>query len=772
MKILFNSLRGRILLFISLIFLIALSFSIYLLTQTLRASSESIETGTLRLPMTMAISRLMNEMEDQSAVFIKNVDSHDTTGVEKAELRWWSNVTPDANFVINQRTIFSAESQANVDNLSALLKNHREVQQSIIEWIGLNYLEGQSDSLLLATLPSRHQADLVPLKDQIISFDGQIQSILATLQRDNENLIKRDLDMIHDQASGSSWVTAIFVVVIATLLSIGGYKVVTGLQTSVAGPESILSRLVEGDTSEHGEAAKVVEEMKGIMESSSKLSLNLQRASDFAQSIGEGNFDFDFRPVSEKDVLGNSLVQMRNKLRSITEADRKRNWVTEGLAKFADIMRRNDDYHELSNTIIADLVKYTKATQGGLFILNRDNDADLHLELTACYAFERRKFLTKRVELGEGLLGQCYLEAQRIYMEEVPSDYLAINSGLGGAEPNALLIVPLKVNEVVEGVIELASFKKFEDHQIEFVERLGEIIASTISNARTNDRTRRLLEESQQQSEEMRAQEEEMRQNMEEMQATQEQMQRQADEVRKMQTTLELERSMLNVLMEYLPDRITYKDKESRILRVNKAKAVKFNMAPEEFVGKTDYDFFNKEHAEKAMRDEKQLIESGQPMIDMEEKFIFNQTGDVGWGAVSRIPFRNDRNKVIGMIIIAKDTTRVNIAESSLKDREKIIERLIENMPVFRYTIGRDGKLHDVWKAKALNDFDPSKFESTEVKVSMPDVYDVISQENVGDSDFVCKQVIEINGEKEIFKHFFFRDSARDKVFLGFALKQ
>src|SRR5690606_37974663 len=131
--------------------------------------------------------------------------------------------------------------------------------------------------------------------------------------------------------------------------------------------------------------------------------------------------------------------------KSITEADRKRNWVTEGLARFADVMRRYDDYHELSNTIITDLVKYTKATQGGLFILNRDNDNDIYLDLAACYAFERRKFLTKRVDLGEGLVGQCYLERQRIYMEEVPADYLTINSGLGGAQPNALLIVPLKV---------------------------------------------------------------------------------------------------------------------------------------------------------------------------------------------------------------------------------------------------------------------------------------------------------------------------------------
>lgn len=770
MKLSLNSLRGKISLFIALTFLIVVSFSIYLFIETLKARRESEEIHSLRFPMSQAITSLISNLNHQFEVYHKNVLDHDTTGVEEAELNWWNDVTPGVNFLINQKKIFSSDHQGRIEELLVLFKSYREAQQNINDWISENYFGSQTDSAFLVALPSLHQSELLPLDDQLADLQDQISNTLSTLQKDNENLIKADLVMIREQASNSSWMSVIFAISIVVILIVGGYKIITSLRESLEGPENTLKKLVEGDTSE--QAQTNVEEMNGITDSTNKLSANLQRASNFAQSIGEGNFDFDFQPVSEKDVLGNSLVQMRNKLKSITEADRKRNWVTEGLAKFADIMRRNDDYHELSNVIIADLVKYTKANQGGLFILNRDNESDIHLQLTACYAFERRKHLIKRVEVGEGLLGQCYLEGQRIYMEEVPGSYLTITSGLGTAEPNSLLIVPLKVNDVIEGVIELASFKKFEPHVIEFVERVGEIIASTVSNARVNNRTRKLLEESQLQSEQMRAQEEEMRQNMEEMQATQEQMQRQADEMRKMQKTLEVERSMLHVLMEYLPDRITYKDKESRILRVNRAKAVKFNLEPEEFVGKTDYDFFNKEHAEKAMRDEKQLIESGKATIDVEERFVFNQTGDVGWSSVSRIPFRNDSGEIIGVIIIAKDTTRVKIAESSLQDREKIIARLLDNMPVFRYTIGRDGNLNNLWKSRALPDFDLSAYESTSVKETMPEVYDLISANGLEDSNFVCKQVIDINGEKEIFKHFFFKDSAHEGVYLGFAVKQ
>ena len=91
------------------------------------------------------------------------------------------------------------------------------------------------------------------------------------------------------------------------------------------------------------------------------------------------------------------------------------------------------------------------------------------------------------------------------------------------------LIVPLKMNETIVGIVELASFTSFSQHVISFVEKIGENIAHSVSSFRIAENTKRMLEESNVQAEEMRAQEEELRQNQEELQATQEAISRKYD---------------------------------------------------------------------------------------------------------------------------------------------------------------------------------------------------------------------------------------------------
>lgn len=256
---------------------------------------------------------------------------------------------------------------------------------------------------------------------------------------------------------------------------------------------------------------------------------DINSATHFVKQIEQGNLDVEIAgsPDQQQSVLAKSLSSMRNQMKEFAMHEKQRNWVTEGLAKFVEILRtNNDNVASLADGIISNLVKYMGVNQGALYILNDDQTADPFLEMIGCYAYDKKKFLHKRFELGEGITGQVALEKETAYFKQLPSDFIRITSGLGEALPRHLLVVPLKQQDTVFGIVELASFTPIDSYCIGFVEKLGESIAATINAVKVADRTKGLLRESQMQAEQMRAQEEEMRQNMEELAATQEEMQR------------------------------------------------------------------------------------------------------------------------------------------------------------------------------------------------------------------------------------------------------
>ncbi|TAE69898.1 MAG: GAF domain-containing protein [Bacteroidetes bacterium] len=277
------------------------------------------------------------------------------------------------------------------------------------------------------------------------------------------------------------------------------------------------------------------DEIGEMATSADKLIMNLKNTSTFAEQIGKGEYETTYKPISDKDLLGNALLGMKDNLQKVADEESIRTWTNEGLVLFSDILKNNNELKTLSEKVISNLVKYLDGNQGALFIVEEEPKKESYLSLSACYAWDTDKsYLQQKVYQGDGLVGQTWQEQATICLTDIPEGYIRITSGLGESNPNCILIVPLKSNDKVYGVVELASFKIFEPFEISFVEKIAENIATSVANVRNSEKNQKLLDDSRQYAQQMQAQEEEMLQNMEALQVAKEFMetsQREAQEV-------------------------------------------------------------------------------------------------------------------------------------------------------------------------------------------------------------------------------------------------
>ncbi|MBL0740181.1 GAF domain-containing protein [Chryseolinea lacunae] len=275
----------------------------------------------------------------------------------------------------------------------------------------------------------------------------------------------------------------------------------------------------------------------------------LRAATTFAERLGSGDLGMRYEDQYANDVLARSLVSAQEKLNHAEEHQRKINWMNEGMARFNDVLKNEAEALEtVGDRILKLMVDYLHTNQGALYIL-QGHDNDRHLERLSTYAYAKKKFTNDRVTPGTGLIGQCVLEGETIYLKDVPDDFIKITSGLGEATPRNIVLVPLQVRKRVMGVLELASFKMLLPHEVEFVERIAESIATLLLNKQTSSETRRLLEESRQRADVLSQKEELMRENAEELLATQEEMHRQREaleaEIRSLKQRLALAETLV-----------------------------------------------------------------------------------------------------------------------------------------------------------------------------------------------------------------------------------
>ena len=406
-----------------------------------------------------------------------------------------------------------------------------------------------------------------------------------------------------------------------------------------------------------GIVAFIIERENYLIETRLDDSLNREtnksfKVLDFINNLIQDNFETRYEYHDGKDKLGTTLEELRDNLKKSKEEsairrkeDDQRNWISEGIAKFGEILRQNDnDLNRLCYTIIISLVKYLDANQGGVFLIQESGVGERYFQQTAAYAYNRKKYANKRLAIGEGLIGTCALEKKTIYLTEVPDNYLVITSGLGKANPRCILIVPLIFNGEIHGVIEIASFRKLEKYEIEFVEKISENTASTLSGVKTNLRTSLLLKESREQAEILATQEEQMRQNMEELQATQEEAARQSEKF--ISFTNSVNHTLIRA--EYLTD--------GTLIYANTKFLNKLGYASnQEVEGKHISMFINKKDREWFEPLWEELAEGGKH-FEGYMKHVTKQGQDL-WTMATYTCVRKEDNQVEKILFLAIDTT-------------------------------------------------------------------------------------------------------------------
>ncbi|PID88422.1 MAG: hypothetical protein CSB06_00300 [Bacteroidia bacterium] len=350
-----------------------------------------------------------------------------------------------------------------------------------------------------------------------LTFDNLLRMVHALKNKINqeEDIIKKRMEA-RTQNFGSIFVL-LFVATIFLLL-IGYFLFTRRMIIPLKEIHTVLLQLVRG---EHPKSLPRNEnpEMQAIIETVDELGNNMEDYYKFSSAMIQGNWEASFQAKSRQDKLGNALLQLRKDLQDSHKQDEirnledaRRNRINEAVNLFAEILRKHpDNIHALADEIISSLVKFMEANQGAFFLRYEDEQKEEYYELIGAYAYNRKKYLSKKIKPGEGLVGAVALEKYTVHMTEVPDDFVEIESGTGGANPSSIIIVPLKTEDDVIGIIELASFKVFEKYEVEIVERIAENIAGSLSGLRIGMKTSALIKENKEQTALLAEQSEEIR---------------------------------------------------------------------------------------------------------------------------------------------------------------------------------------------------------------------------------------------------------------------
>ena len=242
------------------------------------------------------------------------------------------------------------------------------------------------------------------------------------------------------------------------------------------------------------------------------LTTQVRAIAEVATAVTKGDLTRSIQVETRGEVaeLKDNINTMIGNLRVTTERNQEQDWLKTNLAKFTAMLQGQRDLFTVGQMLLSELVPLVKAQQGAIYQMETDENKKPSLRLLAGYA--QRPNQPERITIGEGLVGQCALEKQRILLNEVKSGYTRILSSLGDSSPVDIVVLPLLFEGQTKAVIELASLHTFNVTHLTFLEQLTQSIGVVLNTIEARMRTENLLHQSQQLTVELQSQQKELQQ--------------------------------------------------------------------------------------------------------------------------------------------------------------------------------------------------------------------------------------------------------------------
>ena len=241
---------------------------------------------------------------------------------------------------------------------------------------------------------------------------------------------------------------------------------------------------------------------KDLTENVNQLAANLttqvRAITDVATAVTRGDLSrsIQVRARGEVSHLKDNINEMIRNLKETTQKNARQDWLKTNLTRFTRLLQGQRDLGTMSALILSELAPLVSAHHGVFYLLD-DQGRDARLHLIAGYGCRVADGMAGTLAMGEGLVGQCALEKNRIWLRQVPRDYVQVSSGLGSAPPASIVVLPILFEQQVKAVIEIGSLERFTDTHLSFLDQLMESIGVVLHTIETNSRTESLLSQSQ-----------------------------------------------------------------------------------------------------------------------------------------------------------------------------------------------------------------------------------------------------------------------------------